>query len=110
MERNLLAKRFLSIPFFILSSERKNFRVSDIFSADRGVSSFPIRPGEFKSLFNLKTRFSIYVWSTDILSKFSKTKFSILSADTCLTEQACQSCFVVEVQRYVLNTDFWRSD
>ena len=48
-ERNFLAKRFLSIPFVVLSPERKNFRVPERFSVENlehpSVSSYPARRG-----------------------------------------------------------------
>ncbi|MBI2062787.1 MAG: hypothetical protein HYT61_00925 [Candidatus Yanofskybacteria bacterium] len=46
-ERNLFAKRFLSIPFVVLRSARKNFRVSEMVSVENleheSVSSCPSR-------------------------------------------------------------------
>jgi hypothetical protein len=46
-ERNLFAKRFLSITLVVLSPARKNFRVSEMLSVenlgDKSVSSCPSR-------------------------------------------------------------------
>ena len=43
-ERNLFAKRFLSIPLVVLSPDRKNFRVSEMLSVENlehpSVSSY----------------------------------------------------------------------
>ena len=43
-EKNLLAKRFLSIPFLVFNSERKNFRVPEMVSTENlehdSVSSY----------------------------------------------------------------------
>ena len=48
-ERNLFVKRFLSIPFVVLRSERKNFRVSEMLSVENleheAGSSYPARRG-----------------------------------------------------------------
>ena len=48
-EKNLFAKRYLSIPFVVLSPDRKNFRVSERFSVENlehpSVSSYPARWG-----------------------------------------------------------------
>jgi len=62
-ERNFLAKRFLSIPLVVLSPLMKNFRVSEMVSAENlehsFVSSYPARYLACSSLFRRKTRFSI---------------------------------------------------
>ena len=62
-ERNFLVKRFLSIPFVVLSPARKNFRVSEMLSGENlehsSVSSYPSRCPATGSLFRRKTRFSI---------------------------------------------------
>ena len=59
-ERNLLATRFLSTPLVVLSPLRKNFRVSEMLSAENlehpSVSSYPARCPACKSLLKRKKR------------------------------------------------------
>jgi hypothetical protein len=49
-KRNIFAKRFLSIPFFVFNSERKDFRVFEMLLMENlehlSVSSYPERHGE----------------------------------------------------------------